>query len=566
LLVLVLDVRIKTRKKLPFANKLFTMKYCQRISLLVISILLMDQINVLAQKADIIFFNGKIFTSDKARLYVEALAVKGNEVLAVGNNESIKALSGAGTKEIDLEGRTVIPGFNDAHDHLGFLVPRPQTFITELSSPAGPSKAAVIDSLLRLKKMAAPGQWLNGTIGLIVFRDTTVRRKLLDSLIPDNPVALQIFWGHGMILNSKALAVAHISDTVADPVSGWYERRPGTRYLTGALSEGSQFAVLQDLTFSDPGSLIKELRAHAQEELRFGITTVQDMCATLDGSEARQIFPQAMLPVRTRVIAMPGSTERGRTIADWEMPDKQLTPLTYVSGIKYVLDGEPMQQIALMSKPYPGRLGWYGRLNYPIDTLKQILKEALTSQRQLMIHIAGDSTMTIVLELMKELADAPAWRGKRVRIEHGVGVRAVHIKDIKDMGMVIVHTPQFGMNNAIRTWTDAGIPVAVGPDALINPYLAILTMTTRQTDPKENVTVEQAVIDYTKNAAYAEFAEDKKGTLAAHKLADLAVLSQDIFTIPANQLLRTRSLLTMVDGKIVYDELLHGQTVANKKN
>lgn len=528
----------------------------------VLLLFLFKQTASLAQPADLIFTNGKIFTSDTSQLYAEALAIKGNRILAVGSNTSIEKLASSKTKKIDLQGRTVVPGFNDAHDHLAWLIPVGQSFFTPFSVP-GPSKEEVIDSLLRLLKKASPNQWIQGTIGLTVFHDPAVRRSLLDSLAPNNPVALQILWGHGMILNSKALKAVGISDTAADPLSGWYERKPGTKYVTGALYEGAQFPVWQAITVAEPANTIKALRAHGADELAFGITTVQNMSSTLQGNAARRFFGEAKLPVRTRIIAMPGTSEKGRSLQEWNNDTAQITKYTYTTGIKYVIDGTSLEQTALMTKPYANRSNWYGRLNFPVDTIRQILKEALTSKRQLMLHIVGDSATKIILGLMKELASDAEWKQRRVRIEHGVGITTDGAaKDVRDMGIVIVHTPQYGMTTSLHDWVSMSIPVAVGPDDVINPFLAILTMTTQQKNPKQNLTREQAVIAYTKGSAYAEFAEKEKGTLAKGMLADLTVLSQDIFTVPAQKLPASYSLMTVVDGKIVYK----GSEGLNKPN
>jgi predicted amidohydrolase YtcJ len=217
------------------------------------------------------------------------------------------------------------------------------------------------------------------------------------------------------------------------------------------------------------------------------------------------------------------------------------------------MDGTPLDQTALMTTPYPNRNNWYGRLDFPEDTIKQILKEALITNRQVMLHIVGDSTTRIVLNLMKQMASADRWKQKRVRIEHGVGITTQGLaNDVKDLGIIIDHTPQYGKGSSLRKWINMGIPIAVGPDALINPYLNIMFMTSQQDDSGQNISREQAVIAYTKGSAYAEFAEKYKGTLMPGMLADLAVLSQDIFTVPAQQLPATQSLLTIVDGKIEY--------------
>lgn len=327
---------------------------------------------------------------------------------------------------------------------------------------------------------------------------------------------------------------------------------PGTNYVTGALYEGTQFPVWQALTVSEPAHLLKALRSHAQEKIGFGITTVQNMSSTLQGNAASRFFKEANLPLKIRIIPMPGATVQGRSLAEWDHTNKLITPLTYVSGIKYIIDGTSLEQAALMTKPYTGKKGWYGKLNYPVDTIRQILKEALISNRQLMLHIVGDSATKVVLQLMKRMASPEIWKTKRVRIEHGVGITAAMANDVKDLGIIIVHTPQYGMRSPIRTWLQMGIPVAIGPDALINPFLNIMFVTAQQTKPTENISREQAVIAYTKGSAYAEFTDSYKGTLAPGKVADLAVLSQDIFTVPVAQIPATRSVLTIINGKVVY--------------
>ena len=358
-----------------------------------------------------------------------------------------------------------------------------------------------------------------------------------------------------MIVNSQVLQAVHISDTAAYPSGGWYERKQKSNYITGALYEYAQFPVWQAITISDTTALINALRSHANEELSLGITTVQNMSSTMQGNAARWFFTQANLPLRVRIIPMPETTVQGRDLNELRSDTIQLTPLTYVSGVKYLIDGTPLEQTALMTMPYPNRNNWYGRLDFPEDTIKKILNEALTGNTQLMLHIVGDSSTKVVLNLMKQMASADQWKQKRVRIEHGVGITTqASMNDVKNLGIIIDHTPQYGNGSSLRTWVDMGIPVAIGPDALINPYLNIMFMTSQQTDSSQNISREQAVIAYTKGSAYAEFAEKYKGTLMPGMLADLAVLSQDIFSIPAQQLPATQSLLTIVDGKIIYQQ------------
>lgn len=513
-----------------------------------------------AQGPDLILLNGKLFTADSARPYVEALAIQGNRIVATGTSAELRKLVTAHTNVVDLQGKTGVPGFNDAHDHLG-VVKTVNTFGSPFSVP-GLSKQAITDSLRRLVERARPGQWLSGPIGLTVLRDPTAGRRFLDNLAPNNPVVLSVPWGHGMLVNSQALRALHLPDTASDPLGGWYERQAGTTQLAGPMFESAQFPFWQAVATADPTALVRELQAYAQQELAFGITTVQNMSSLLQGNAARHYFRAASLPVRTRLIAMPSTTNRGRNVREWATPFNAGNSLTYVSGVKYMVDGTSLEQNALRTTPYPGRPGWYGRLNFPPDTLRRLLRDALTSNQQLMLHVTGDSATTLVLQLMKDLAPAAVWQRKRVRIEHGTGIRAASARDVKKLGIIVVHTPQYGMRSPLRSWLALGIPIAIGPDGVTNPFLNIQVVTTQQATPTENLTREQAVRAYTVNSAYAEFAEANKGTLQPGKLADLAILSEDVFSVPAAQLPSIRSVLTIINGKIVYQRSARATNLA----
>ena len=506
--------------------------------------------DAVAQTAEIIFLNGKIFTADPNNLYVEALAIKGNRIIAVGSNEAIRKFNSTRTNLIDLKGKTVVPGFNDAHDHLGWYAPIGLRYRYTENNPAGLSKAAVLDSVSKLVKAAKPNQWISGFIGTTVFFDSTIR-SALDSIAPDNPVLLQIWWGHGQVPNAKALKMSGLSDSDADPVGGWYHK---VANKITAVHQNVQLPLWNAWSISDPENLIKGLRAYADQQLRGGITTVQQMSSTLNGPESMRIFKEADLPQRIRVIAWPRTTPLGRKINDWSMTNKEITSRLYYSGIKYTIDGTPLERNALKSIPYPETPGWYGRLNYKIDTLKQILREALSSDQQLMMHITADSSFRTVLSLMKELGTHTQWKSKRVRIEHNcVGNPSLdERKTLKEMGVLLMHTSWYCMASPLRSLLDDGILLGIAPDGTTNPFVEIMLMTSTHSNPKENLTVEQAVIAYTRTNAYAEFKEKEKGTLAKGMLADLVVLSQDIFTIPPQQLPGTESVMTVIDGRIVY--------------
>jgi predicted amidohydrolase YtcJ len=207
-----------------------------------------------------------------------------------------------------------------------------------------------------------------------------------------------------------------------------------------------------------------------------------------------------------------------------------------------------------MRRPYPGGGNWHGRLNFPPDSIRQILREALHSNTQLMMHIVGDSTLDIVLRLMKEIAPGDIWKQKRVRLEHNATpmIRPWELDAIAEMGILVMHTPKYNQAGHIRSLLDHGVLVGISPDGTANPFVEIMLVCSGQENPAENISREQAVMAFTRTNAFAEFAEKEKGSLAKGMLADLAVLSQDIFTVPIAALPATRCELTIVDGKIVY--------------
>ncbi|MBS1530082.1 MAG: amidohydrolase family protein [Bacteroidetes bacterium] len=260
-------------------------------------------------------------------------------------------------------------------------------------------------------------------------------------------------------------------------------------------------------------------------------------------------------PIRTRIIAFIITPNAHRNLGEWAGFDKNPTSLVYVSGTKYIIDGTPNDESSLSSKPYDGRPGWFGRFDFAKDTIRQILKDGLAGKDQLMMHVVGDSAVTAVLRMMKMTADYSRWRPKRVRIEHNHGYSSnidEEENEIKSLSLLMMHTPMYCRESPVRSLIKKGIKVGISPDGLTNPFVNIMIVCSQQTNTNENITREEAVIAYTKNNAYAEFAENIKGTLTRGKLADLAVLSQDIFTIPLDKLPETKSLLTMVGGKIIY--------------
>jgi hypothetical protein len=207
-------------------------------------------------------------------------------------------------------------------------------------------------------------------------------------------------------------------------------------------------------------------------------------------------------------------------------------------------------------------------LSMPRAEVSAMLQESLANDDQLMLHVSGYPAAAAALGAMEASGGPAIWASRRVRFEHGDGLFPDLLPRAKALGIVVVQNPshfaivtmisgidtqQFDKAQPMRSLLAAGIPVALGSDGPLNPYLNIMFATTHPNQPSEALTREQAVVAYTRTSAYAEFAEKEKGTLEPGKLADLAVLSQDIFQIAAADLPKTQSVLTLVGGKIVYN-------------
>lgn len=516
---------------------------------------------------DSIVFDGRIFTSAAARPYVQALAIRGERIVATGDSAKIRSLAGPETRLVDLGGRTVIPGINDAHVHLE-LSPADTS---ELQfKTLDPSWAEVKHALAAGAATAHAGAPLLAPVGPTVFTDREVARDSLDTLVADHPVFLASVTGHGYILNSRALALVGIPEDQADPAGGRFERS-GSGRLTGVIREYAALQVtrrLSELT-SDTAAL-EQLRRELLQATKFGITSLQDMSHAIAPDRCVELLVQAPTPLRIRVIRMPLTSPRGRNSSEGRSLPRYPAPLITVSGTKWLLDGTPVERTLAprgedrTRMPSETMFSKLGLIFAPAE-IETLLRESLRNRDQLMVHVFGYDSSAAMLNAMEATGGRATWAGRRVRFEHADGLFPDLVPRVKDMGVVVVQNPShldvvtifpgLSLNRAqpLRTILAAGIPVAFGSDGPLNPFLNILFAITHPDRPSESITREQAVVAYTLTSAYAEFAEQDKGSLEPGKLADLAVLSQDIFSVPLPELPKTQSVLTMVGGRIVYD-------------
>jgi predicted amidohydrolase YtcJ len=272
-----------------------------------------------SQTPDIILTNGKIFTSNIKQLYVEALAIKGNRVVAVGNAQTIKRLKTPATKVIDLKGKTVVPGFNDAHYHhnpytLGYHIAFPQ-------DGTEPSWQQLKDSITAAVKQQPKGTFINATMGADVGTDTSINRRLLDSLAPHHPLMINAYWGHVTYFNTAAIKALGISEREPNPKGGFFERLPGTQKLNGRAFEHACI-YLNKKTAYQRRFIFRKPKKFTGQALHFGVTTIQNMCTGASPAQFITVLKKQPLPIRFRLIQWAGMNSDGSIV----LPSKGLSP------------------------------------------------------------------------------------------------------------------------------------------------------------------------------------------------------------------------------------------------
>lgn len=514
---------------------------------------------------DLILTNGKIFTGDPEGPHAEAIAIGGDRIVAVGTADEIAGLAGEKTRTIDLQQRVVTPGFNDAHVHFG---PDPKGFEIRIVS-SEPTWAETSAALSKAVQQTPAGTWIFAQVGYTVVLDEQVTRAALDKIAPDHPVLLRAYYGHGDIANSRALSLLHIANSETDPAGGYYERVGSTRTINGRFWEYAQWKATRALasTVSDD-EIVAALHALSDSAVRAGLTSLQIFPA-MPMERFVNLARKADLPIRIRAIAFSPTSPSGRDLSEIRDLDRlhDSDSNVTVSGIKWVVDGTPIERGAALRDDYADRPGWYGRLNFPESDIKAMLRESLELQQPLLLHAVGDKTVDVIFDAMETIDDGKVdWKSKRLRIEHGEGVMDDLVPRARALGIVVVQNPSHftfvdlfkqrwhSPMGLLRSLIEADIPVALGSDGPMNPFLNIMFAIADPTNPPEAITREQAVRAYTAGSAFAEFTEQDKGTLAVGKLADIVVLSQDPFSVPAPELPQTRSVLTIIGGKVVYEE------------
>jgi predicted amidohydrolase YtcJ len=544
----------------------------------IIPVVLEEQ-STAAPAADLILINGRLWTGSGSHPWAEALASRGERIIAVGSNIDVKRLADAKTRVIDLQGKIALPGFIDDHTH--FIEGGFHLLSVDLRDAPTPEEFAI-----RIKGHASKlpaGRWVTGG-------DWDHERwpggplptkELIDPYTPNNPVFVTRLDGHMGLANSVALRMAGVTKESKDPPGGTIVRDARTGEPTGILKDDAQSLVYRVIPSATETEREEALKASLAEAARFGVTSIQDITPWKDYEAYKKFRDSGRLTVRVYARTPMSQWKRQAEIVDKQGAGDDWLKL---GGLKAFMDGSLGSTTALFFEPFsdaPNTAGLMVDDNIPEGKLKQNIRDADKAGLQCSIHAIGDKANRILLDYFEEVAKENGPRDRRFRIEHAQHLLPGDIARFAKLGVIASMQPYHAIDDgrwaekrigpvrikttyAFRSLLDSGAMLLFGSDwfvAPLSPILGIHAAVTRQTIdgknprgwiPEQKVTVEEAVRAYTSSCAYAEFGERNKGTLEVGKLADVVVLSQDIFRINPSEIQKTGVVYTIVGGKLVY--------------
>jgi predicted amidohydrolase YtcJ len=525
---------------------------------------------------DIIIINAKVHTVDRARPEAEAVAICGERIAKVGTSAEVKALADQRTRTIDAHGRLVVPGFNDAHVH---LISGAEQIIGVDLRPARDEKdftRRLGDHVARLPE----GRWvLGGYWDHEAWPSRTLPTKaLLDAVTPRHPVFVQRLDGHMGVANSLAMKLAGLTRDAGDPEGGTIVRDDAGE-PTGVFKDNAMDLITRAVPPPTLEETIEKARAALAHAASVGVTTIQDMTASGTELRAYQAI-RAAGGLTARIYAIQNHSIAG--IKDAGIATGFGDDWVRVGGLKLFADGSMGSGTAAFFEPYTDNPSTSGLLLRTPAALEQAIFDGDAAGFQLLVHAIGDRANAIVLDAFDKLRRERGARDRRPRIEHAQVVRDTDKARFKQLDVIASIQPSHCIDDMrwaerrigrarcriaydFKSFVDAGARVAFGTDWFVeplNPMLGLYAAVTRQFPdgtpaggwfPEERITMAQAVEFYTLGSAYAEFAEDRKGSISDGKLADLAMLSRDLFTIPPREVLDTTAVMTMVGGRIVHE-------------
>ncbi len=536
--------------------------------------------------ADLVLMGGNIVTMDDLQPAAEALAIRGDRILAVGSVEDIGKLIGNETETIDLDGLTVVPGMIDSHSHLVNV----GRALLQLDG-RGHSKEEIVEMVAARVADSSPGEWILGmgwdhTLWEVKEFPT---KGDLDAVSPVNPVFLQRIDEHGGWANSAALAAAGVTRETPDPHGGYFVREQNGE-PTGMLIDNAYRMVAGSAPPLTKDQRMRAVELGIQECLAAGLTGIHDLGGFREDIELFEemmkedrfdfrIYEFVRWPVDEHQLPHTYETldyylEQGPQVG---LYDNRLT----IRGIKLTADGALGSRSAALLEPYTDDPDNRGLFRLTEEEVRQTLVRGLRAGFHTGIHCIGDRGNRMSLDAMEQALQEVPTEDHRLRIEHAQILHPDDVPRFAELGIIPTMQPTHATSDmrwakerlgperleyayAWRTLLDTGVRIPGGSDApveSVRPLLGIYAAVTRQDKdgwpeggwyPEQLLSREEALRMYTLDAAYGAFEEDLKGSLEAGKLADIVVLSRDIMTIPAPEILETEILMTLLGGKVVF--------------
>jgi len=530
--------------------------------------------------ADYVFYNGEVITVDANNSIVDSVAIKGNRILAVGEFESLQQFIGEETKQIDLDGRSLLPGFNDAHLHLVYY--GVNQLAISCKSPEQTSVETLLNALKEKAKVTPPGRWIRAW----GFNENTVTEQRyptleeLNAVSTEHPILISRTCGHISILNQTALNLANVDEHTPDPQGGVIEKDSNGK-LTGRLIEAASMQIAEIATYSED-ELKEGIKIANEHFLKTGITSVGE--AGTFGSESFRTLQLAIQQglLQIRVYALLGSLTDSKDFSEKIIASGVVTGTGNewfrLGPVKLFTDGSSTGPTIATREGYTSDPENHGILYYSEEEIYNVLGVAHKLGYQITVHAQGDKAIEMYLNVVERALKEHPRDNHRHRIEHA-GISTPDIQDrIKELGMVPIPNPpfhyEFGESYIrnygervnymypARDFIDKGIIAAAGSDSPVTDYpplLGIHTAVNRKSKNGVDVGVEQAVEVleaikmYTWNGAYASFEEEIKGSIEPGKLADIIILNGSILKEDKTRIKDLQIDATIVDGKIAFE-------------
>ena len=530
--------------------------------------------------ADLIVTNAKVWTVDKSLPTAQAVAVLGDRIVAVGSNAEVAAWRGPKTRVIDAGGKPLLPGFNDAHVH--FVSGGSQLDSVQLNDATSPEEFA--RRIGERAKNTKQGEWiLGGDWDETKWNPPQLPTKeLIDPVTPELPVFVNRYDGHMALANSVALRMAGVTAKTPDPPGGTIVRDPQGN-PTGALKDAAMDYVnkiIPPLSHEQRLHAVKRALAHAAS---LGVTSVQDMNPEYaDIAVYSELLDRGELT--TRIHAAPLITQVDDQ-AKIGIRHAFGGPYLRIGALKGYADGSLGSATAYFFEPFtdqPNNDGLLSDEMQPLSLMRDRMMKADAAGLQLCTHAIGDQGISIILDLYSEVAKAHGPLDRRFRIEHAQHMAAKDFERFAQLPVIASVQPYHAIDDgrwaekrighdrasrtyAFRTFLNHGVRLALGTDwnvAPLNPMSTIYAAVTRATldgknpngwFPEQKLTVAETVDTYTMGSAYAEFQDKEKGSITPGKLADIVLLSDDIFSIDPATIRDVKVLKTIIGGRVVWD-------------